>query len=62
MAELEESRHKLVSLQMQKHGAYVMNTSVANVVNGNNSSEKSADRNKGLRELKESVEEAKIYR
>ena len=62
MAELEESRRKLVSLQMQKHGASVMNPSVSNAVNGSNSSEKFADRNMGLRELKESVEEAKVYR
>lgn len=61
MAELEESRRKLVALQMQKHGASVTNPSVVNAVNGNNSSDKPADRTMGLRELKESVEEAKVY-
>lgn len=60
MAELEESRRKLVSLQMQKHGASAMSISTANVVNGNDLSDKGGDRTLGLRELKESVEEAKI--
>ncbi|KAJ6812009.1 E3 ubiquitin-protein ligase BRE1-like 2 [Iris pallida] len=59
MAELEESRRRLVVLQMQKHGTPLMNASVVNAVNGNNSLDKTADRTMGLRELKESVEEAK---
>ncbi|KAG1342663.1 putative E3 ubiquitin-protein ligase BRE1-like 2 [Cocos nucifera] len=59
MAELEESRRKLAILQMQKHGTSVMNASVASAVNGSNSLDKPADRTVGLRELKNSVEEAK---
>lgn len=60
MAELEESRRKLVALQIQKHGTSVMNASVASVVNGNSSSDAAGDKTMGLRELKESVEEAKV--
>lgn len=61
VAELEESRRKLVALQMQKHGASMTNLSVVNAVNGNNSSDKTADRTIGLRKLKELVEEAKVH-
>lgn len=60
MAELEESRRKLVALQMQKHGSSAMSTSIASAANGNTLSDKAGDRTMGLKELKESVEEAKI--
>nr|DAD42139.1 TPA_asm: hypothetical protein HUJ06_000369 [Nelumbo nucifera] len=61
MAELEESRRRLVNLKMQKGGASAMHVSVSNAVNGSMSPEKpAADRNLGLRELKDSIDEAKI--
>ncbi|XP_062172498.1 E3 ubiquitin-protein ligase BRE1-like 2 isoform X2 [Alnus glutinosa] len=60
MAELEESRRKLINLKMQKDVASVMHTPTNATANGNLSPEKSADRMKGLRELKDSIEEAKI--
>ncbi|KAK2431156.1 histone mono-ubiquitination [Trifolium repens] len=60
IAELEESRRKLVSLKMQKDAAMGMNSSNADAVNGNMSPEKPADRAMGLSELKNSIEEAKI--
>ncbi|XP_072991571.1 E3 ubiquitin-protein ligase BRE1-like 2 isoform X1 [Typha latifolia] len=59
MGELEESRRKLVILQMQKHGASMINASLANAVNGNNSPDKPTDKSRGWQELKDSVEEAK---
>jgi E3 ubiquitin-protein ligase BRE1 len=61
MAELEESRRKLVSLKMQKDAAMGMNSSNADAVNGNLSPEKPADRAMGLSELKNSIEEAKVF-
>jgi E3 ubiquitin-protein ligase BRE1 len=61
MAELEESRRKLVSLKMQKDAAMGMNSSSADAVNGNMSPEKPADRAMGLSELKNSIEEAKVF-
>jgi len=60
MAELEESRRKIVSLKMQKDAAMGMNSSNADSVNGNLSPEKPADRAMGLSELKHSIEEAKV--
>lgn len=60
MAELEESRRKLVNLKMQKDGASGVQVSVLSVVNGVSSPDKPADRTMGFRELKESVEEAKV--
>ncbi|XP_061373602.1 E3 ubiquitin-protein ligase BRE1-like 2 [Gastrolobium bilobum] len=60
MAELEESRRKLVNLKMQKDAAMGMNSPSTDAVNGNLSPEKPADRTMGLRELKDSIEEAKI--
>ncbi|RDY10395.1 E3 ubiquitin-protein ligase BRE1-like 2, partial [Mucuna pruriens] len=60
IAELEESRRKLVNLQMQRDTAIGMNSPNADAVNGNLSPEKPADRTMGLRELKDSIEEAKI--
>lgn len=67
MAELEESRRKLISLKMQKDGVSGMHVPIPipviipNFVNGNVSPEKPADRSKLLRELKESIEEIKVY-
>ncbi|KAL2583065.1 hypothetical protein GLYMA_14G050200v4 [Glycine max] len=60
VAELEESRRKLVNLEMQKDAAIGMNSPKADAVNGNLSPENIADRTMGLRELKDSIEEAKI--
>lgn len=66
MGELEESRRKLISLKMQKDGVSGMHVPipipviVPNLVNGNVSPEKPADRSKRLRELKESIEEIKV--
>ncbi|KAH1062252.1 E3 ubiquitin-protein ligase BRE1-like 2 [Glycine max] len=60
VAELEESRRKLVNLEMQKDAAIGMNSPNADAVNGNLSPENIADRTMGLRELKDSIEEAKI--
>ncbi|KAJ8642076.1 hypothetical protein MRB53_018770 [Persea americana] len=61
MTELEESRRKLVNLKMQKDGVADVHISVLSAVNGVSSPDKSADRTMGFRELKESVEEAKVY-
>ncbi|CAI8586519.1 unnamed protein product [Vicia faba] len=60
VAELEESRRKLISLKMQKDAAMGMNSSSADAVNGNVSPEKPADRAMGLPELKNLIEESKI--
>ncbi|KAG4953209.1 hypothetical protein JHK87_038803 [Glycine soja] len=60
VAELEESRRKLVNLEMQKDAAIGMNSPNADAVNGNLSPENIADRTMGLHELKDSIEEAKI--
>ncbi|KAJ8433792.1 hypothetical protein Cgig2_025955 [Carnegiea gigantea] len=60
MAELEESRRKLVNLRMQKNAATEKYNTVSGAVNGNLSPEKLPDRTMGLRELKDSIEEAKI--
>ncbi|XP_047156220.1 E3 ubiquitin-protein ligase BRE1-like 2 [Vigna umbellata] len=60
VAELEESRRKLVNLEMQKDTSIGMNSPNADAVNGNLSPENIADRTMGLRELKDSIEEAKI--
>ncbi|XP_014504949.1 E3 ubiquitin-protein ligase BRE1-like 2 isoform X1 [Vigna radiata var. radiata] len=60
VAELEESRRKLVNLEMQKDTSVGMNSPNADAVNGNLSPENIADRTMGLRELKDSIEEAKI--
>lgn len=63
MAELEESRRKLVSLKMQKDIASGTHSLVpaATMVNGNVLPEKKpADRRMDLQELKDSVEEAKV--
>ncbi|KAL0417445.1 UNVERIFIED_CONTAM: E3 ubiquitin-protein ligase BRE1-like 2 [Sesamum radiatum] len=66
MAELEESRRKLINLKMQKDGVSGMQVPipipviVPNAVNGSVSPEKPADRSKRLRELKESIEDIKV--
>ncbi|KAK4482945.1 hypothetical protein RD792_010118 [Penstemon davidsonii] len=66
MAELEESRRKLINLKMQKVGVSGMQVPipvpviVPNVENGTVSPEKPADRSKRVRELKESIEEIKL--
>lgn len=60
MGELDESRRKLVSLKMQKDAAIGMFSPSSDAVNGNLSPEKPADRIMGLRELKDSIEEAKV--
>ncbi|CAA6664692.1 unnamed protein product [Spirodela intermedia] len=57
MAELEETRRKVVSLKMQKDGMCRISSPTFIAVNGNSSPEK---QNISLRELKNSVEEAKI--
>ncbi|KAF7032913.1 hypothetical protein CFC21_044043 [Triticum aestivum] len=59
MAELEESRRKLVILQLQRHGGSLMNMSGPNDVNGAVSADKSSDKNMGWGDLKDAVEEAK---
>jgi len=61
VAELEESRRKLVNLEMQKDTSIGMNSPNADAVNGNLSPENIADRSMGLRELKDSIEEAKVF-
>ncbi|KAL6506562.1 hypothetical protein OROGR_024743 [Orobanche gracilis] len=65
MAELEESRRKLVNLRMQKDGVSGMRVPIpvpviVPTVNGSVSPEKTADKSKRLRELKEFIEEIKI--
>ncbi|KAL6000782.1 hypothetical protein ACLOJK_006508 [Asimina triloba] len=59
LAELEESRRKLVNLKVQKEGASGVHVPVLSTANGGNSPDTPADRTMGLRELKDSVEEAK---
>ncbi|XP_065861759.1 E3 ubiquitin-protein ligase BRE1-like 2 isoform X2 [Euphorbia lathyris] len=60
MAELEESRRKLVNLKMQKDAAAGLHTIAPSAINGSLSPEKPAERSKGLRQLKDAIEEAKI--
>lgn len=60
MAELEESRRKLVNLKMQKDAAVGIHMPAPSAVNGNLSPEKTADRSKRLRELRDSLDETKI--
>ncbi|KAG8084186.1 hypothetical protein GUJ93_ZPchr0010g8972 [Zizania palustris] len=61
IAELEESRRKLVVLQLQRNGGSLMNTSAPNGVNGIASTDKSSDRSMGWQDLKDAVEEAKTF-
>ncbi|CAL5437774.1 unnamed protein product [Camellia sinensis] len=60
MAELEESRRKLVNLKMQKDVASGVHTPVVGAVNGSLSPEKTTEKTIHLRELKDSIEETKI--
>ncbi|KMT19795.1 hypothetical protein BVRB_1g008490 [Beta vulgaris subsp. vulgaris] len=60
MAELEESRRKLVNLRMQKNLASGTYSPATGVMNGSLSPLKLPDRSMGLQELKESIEEAEI--
>lgn len=62
MAELEESRRKLVNLKMQKDVASGMNTlaSGAGAVNGNVSPEKPSSGTMDIQELNDSIEEAQV--
>ncbi|KMZ73224.1 E3 ubiquitin-protein ligase BRE1-like 2 [Zostera marina] len=60
MAELEESRRKLINLKIEKHGFSRIHGSVLNVVNGDYSPNKPVEKTRGLQELKISIEEAKI--
>ncbi|KAF5201095.1 E3 ubiquitin-protein ligase bre1-like [Thalictrum thalictroides] len=59
-AELEESRRKIVNLNMQMNGLLGVHVPALNAVNGSISPEKVADRALGIRELKTSLEEAKM--
>lgn len=58
-AELEESRRKLVVLQLQRHGS-VMDASGANAVNGGISTHKSSDKSMSWQDLKDAVDAAKV--
>ncbi|KAK9941380.1 hypothetical protein M0R45_017986 [Rubus argutus] len=60
MAELEESRRKLVNLKMQKDVASGVHNLTSGAVNGTLSPEKSTERTISLQELKNSIEETKI--
>lgn len=60
LAELEESRRKLVNLRMQKNLAAGTYSSATGTINGCLSPLKLPDRSMGLRELKDSIEEAEI--
>lgn len=60
MAELEESRRKLVILQLQKKGASAMTYSLVSSINGGSTIGRLADRTITLRQLKDSIEEAKV--
>ncbi|XP_062076724.1 E3 ubiquitin-protein ligase BRE1-like 2 isoform X2 [Humulus lupulus] len=60
MAELEESRRKLINLKMQKDVASGFHIPPSRAVNGHLSPEKSAERTISLRDLKISIEETKM--
>jgi hypothetical protein len=61
MAELEESRRKMVIQQLQRHGGSLMNVSGSNGVNGALSTDKSSDKSMGWGDLKVAVDEAKVF-
>ena len=61
MAELEESRRKLVNLKMQKDVASGMHNLTSGAVNGTLSPEKSTERTISLQELKNSIDETKVF-
>ncbi|CAN6230537.1 unnamed protein product [Urochloa humidicola] len=58
MAELEETRRKLVVLQLQRHGS-ILDASDANAVNGGISTDKSSDKSMSWQDLKDAVDAAK---
>ncbi|XP_020704033.1 E3 ubiquitin-protein ligase BRE1-like 2 [Dendrobium catenatum] len=60
MAELEESRRKLIILQLQKKGASAMTDSLVSSINGTSTPGRLGDRTITLRQLKDSIEEAKV--
>uniref|UniRef100_A0A7N0UH04 E3 ubiquitin protein ligase n=1 Tax=Kalanchoe fedtschenkoi TaxID=63787 RepID=A0A7N0UH04_KALFE len=60
MSELEESRRKFINLKMQKDAAAGVYVPVPGTVNGSLSPEKAADKLKGSRELKDSIDETKM--
>lgn len=60
MAELEESRRKLVNLKMQKDRLSGVQSPVPFAINGSISPESTVDKTMGSRDLKDSIEEAKI--
>ncbi|KAL0925763.1 hypothetical protein M5K25_004133 [Dendrobium thyrsiflorum] len=60
MAELEESRRKLIILQLQKKGASAMTDSLVSSINGSGTPGRLGDRTNTLRQLKDSIEEAKV--
>lgn len=60
MVELEESRRKFVNLRMQKSAVSDVHSMVSGADNGNLSPGTNCDRAIGLKELKDSIEEAKI--
>ncbi|XP_021865497.2 E3 ubiquitin-protein ligase BRE1-like 2 isoform X1 [Spinacia oleracea] len=60
MAQLEESRRKLVNLRMQKNLASGTYSPVTGASNGTLSPLELPDKSMGLRELKDSIEEAEI--
>ncbi|CAN0919586.1 E3 ubiquitin-protein ligase BRE1-like 2, partial [Linum grandiflorum] len=60
LAELEDSQRKLIDLEMQKDKAAALHGPVPSAANGTLSPEKLTDRSKGLRELKDSIEEMKV--
>ncbi|XP_024315126.1 E3 ubiquitin-protein ligase BRE1-like 2 isoform X3 [Brachypodium distachyon] len=59
MEDLEESRPKLVVLQLQRHGGSLMNISGPNATNGATLTAKSSDKSMGWPDLKDAVDEAK---
>ena len=61
MAELEESRRKLVDLRMQKDAAVGIHMPAPSAVNGSLSPEKTADRSKLMRELRDLLDKTKVY-
>ena len=60
MAELEDSRRKLVNLRMQKNLVSGTYNPTSVVVNGAMSFLKPPDRSMGLQDLKDSIEEAEV--
>lgn len=62
MAQLEESRRKLVNLRMQKNLASGTYSPVTGASNGTLSPLELPDKSMGLRELKDSIEEAEVLK